>query len=212
MGRGGVYLGLDIASRTGFCLFADQGAGASPRIRCGSWDCRSYEPDGQSDALSDNLTGLIRDLRRSGGRISRAAIEAPIRKIPTEKVRDARGQIIEAMRGNPNTMFVLNAMYGAARAILRQFRVPVDVVASASWRKVALGTGRKPVGADDNWFKREMKLRALVLGERLGFDVPDHDASDAVGIAIWLAAQSGHLPVGVLTGRGPSLFVREAAE
>lgn len=205
------FFSLDVATRCGWALWTDRGS-ESPAVSCGSWPCIGRDFDEKCAVLSDHLTETLRGQRRRQAPVVKAAIEAPIRRLPTRKRMRDDGVEVDELASNPHTMLVLPAMIGAACAILRQFGVPWTIVAPSTWRKVALGTGRAPVGKGTAWFKSEMRMRAEILGAKLDFRVPNHDAADAVGIAIWLAAQSGRLPVGVLTGRGPSLFSQVAAE
>lgn len=206
MSKATTTLGLDLAGRCGWAVITTFDDGRAPEFRCGSWDCTKGNHQGEE--LSDRLTRLIRRQRELGRPISSAMIEAPIRRVPTKKVQIRPGKWAEVLDGHPNTAFILNSMEGSARAILRQFKIPCDEVASSTWRKIVLGIGRAPKDSPSNWFKKEMVFRAEMLGDRFDFEIPNHDAADALGVCIAAVAQRGHLPAGILVGRGstPSLF------
>lgn len=205
------FLSLDIASRTGFCVWTDKGPGAAPAIECGSWAFKGRDADEKADALSKHLTAFLRSCKAGGRPIRWSAVERPMETVPLKQVIDNHGRSRNVLDGSPATLVMQNRMYAAARAILTAFNARPVAVAAPTWRKLVLGTGRAPRGEGSRWFKREMQKRAADLAVRYGFEVPNHDAADSLGIAIWLAAQLGHLPVGVLTGRGPSLFAQELA-
>ncbi|MEJ8571271.1 hypothetical protein [Microbaculum marinum] len=205
-------LGLDLATRAGWTLFTHDGTQDPPEIECGSWSFDGRDADEKADKLSRHLTEFLRDCRRRGRSVKASAIERPMETVPTKTIIDKFGRKRSVLDGNPATLVMQNRMYAAARAILLAFNAHPVSVASATWRKTVLGVGRAPRGEDSRWFKREMQKRAASLALRYGFDVPNHDAADSLGVAIWLAAQTGRLPVGILTGRGPSLFSQAAAE
>ncbi len=192
-------LALDIATKTGFAVLEDLGHGVAPRVRCGSWHCQGGDFDAKCEALSDHLTGLLRDLRGQGVKPTLAAVEEPIRRLPMVRRRVAGGMFasepVEEMVSNPNTMLVLPAMIGAACAILRQFKVRKVLVAPATWRKSFIGMSRAPRtierGKTSQWLKAEVRRKAELLGQKYDFHVPNNDASDAVGISFWLAANEG---------------------
>lgn len=195
-----VLLGLDIASTTGWSTYQPLGLGKPPRIRCGSWKCAGDDFDTKAEALSDHLYRFLRDQRREGTIFAYAAIEEPLRLIPGGRGRKAGGLFASAPDGqaasNPHTLLVLHALAGSACAILRQFHIPKRIVAPATWRKSFIGVTRAPptVARKDGskWLKAQVREAADLLGSRYGFDVRNNDASDAVGIVFWLAANVAH--------------------
>lgn len=193
-------LGLDISARnTGWSTYEHLGAGKAPRIRCGSWKCAGSDFDICAENLSDHLTEFLKGERERGAAIEYAAIEEPFRVIPRggRKRNDLFASEPGGAISNSHTMLVLHAMAGSACGILRQFHIPKRMVTPSTWRKSFIGTSKAPasVARDKGsaWLKREVRSAADVLGEKYGFEVPNNDASDAVGIVFWLAANVDHM-------------------
>lgn len=194
------YFTLDVSSaNTGWTLLQDMGRERPPRVECGSFACRGRDIHEQAAALSDALVPLLRDFRARGVKIERAAIEDVIRRLPMRKVRKDNGMFaseeVEEMVSNPNTMIVLPALVGAAAAILHQFKIPTCLIAPATWRKGFIGVSRAPRhierGKTSKWLKVEVRQKAEMIGQRLGFTVKNYDVSDSIGIAFHLAATEG---------------------
>jgi len=204
-------LALDLASRSGFTLWTDGASLIAPEIECGSWSFEGQGADEKADLLAEHLRGFLRDCKARGRRVSRSAIERPMETVPMKEIVDRNGRKRKVLDGNPKTFVMQNRMYASARAILIAFGARPVSVPSATWRKAVLGRGRRPKGTEENWFKAEMRKHAGDLALRYGFAVPNHDAADSLGVAIWLAAQGGNLPAGALRRHGPNLF-SEAAE
>lgn len=189
-----MLLALDVATNTGWCLY--EGGSSRPRIRCGSWRCAGDDFDSKARSLSDHLTRLLREERANGGGVTLAAVEEPFRHLPMKGGKQHGGMFASVPQdgalSNPHTLMVLHAMAGAACAILHQFRIRTEIVRPATWRKSFIGTTRAPVsvarGQTSKWLKQEVRGKAELLGRDLGFHIANTDASDAVGIAFWLAA------------------------
>lgn len=194
-----LLLALDIATVTGFALHEHIGPGRAPRIRCGSWRCEGDDFDTKTESLSDHLYRLLIEERNAGRRIAYAAIEEPLRLIP-KGGRKPGGLFAstpaDQAQSNPHTLMVLHAMAGGASAILRRFHIPKRIVTPATWRKSFIGVTRAPPSVlrkdGSRWLKTQVRDAADLLGSKYGFNVPNNDASDALGISFWLAANVGH--------------------
>ncbi len=193
-----MLLGLDLATTSGFAFYESLGVGRAPRIRCGSFKCEGDDFDTKAESLSDHLYDLLKAERQSGSRIEYAAIEAPLRVIPTGGRK--HGGMFASVPGeaasNPNTLMQLHAIAGAACAILRQFHIQKRIVMPATWRKSFIGITRAPANIPKNkgsdWLKNQSREAADLLGAKYGFHVPNKDAAEAVGIVMWLAAHVAH--------------------
>lgn len=193
-------LALDIATVTGWATYQLLGAAKPLRIRCGSWRCDGDDFDSKSEALSDHLYRFLKEERANGTRFEYAAIEEPLRLIPGGRGRKPGGLFAStpdtSAGSNPHTLMVLHAMAGSACAILRQFRIPKRIVTPSTWRKSFIGVTRAPatIARKDGskWLKAQVRDAANLLGAKHGFNVPNNDASDAIGIAFWLAANVAH--------------------
>jgi Holliday junction resolvasome RuvABC endonuclease subunit len=191
------YLALDpSASNTGWAVIGDDGEWKPALVECGSFSCAGADIAEHAAKLSTHLTALIRKFRDRGVQIVGAAIEAPILVPRTRSVIGADGQAEERPSADANSMMKGPAIIGAAVAILVQWRIPVVMVAPATWRKSFIGTGRAPVGAraagkGRAWFKSEVRKKSAHLGLLFNFTVRNYDASDALGIAFHYAGASG---------------------
>lgn len=195
-----MLLALDVATTTGFCLYQTLGAGRAPRIRCGSFKCLGDDFDTKAESLSDHLYALLKAERSAGARIEYAAIEAPLRLIPKSHGRKHGGLFAstpdDGAGSNPNTLMQLHAMTGSACCMLRRFHIPKRIVAPSTWRKSFIGITRAPATVErkdgSKWLKAQVREAADRLGNKYGFHVPNNDASDAIGIAFYLAANVAH--------------------
>jgi hypothetical protein len=152
---------------------------------------------GKAEMLSDYLADLLREERRSGDPVAYAAIEEPIKVIPGGERHDLAGSY-KANAGTAEIVGILHAMAGSACGILRQFSVPTRMVDVKVWRKSFLPRDTRPPvtvarGKTSKWWKDETLKHARYIADRDGFDVPNKDSADAVGIAHWLAANVAHM-------------------
>lgn len=193
-----MLLALDIASVTGFATYESVGP-RGLRIRCGSWRCDGEDFDTKAESLSDHLSRFLRDESANGTRFEYAAIEEPLRLIPGGKGRRHGAlfaSVPDTSSSNPHTLMVLHALAGSACGILRQFHIRKRLVTPATWRKSFIGISRAPAHVPkkdgSKWLKKQVREAADALGVKYGFHVPNNDASDAIGISFWLAANVAH--------------------
>lgn len=193
------YLGLDLATNSGFAVLADRGRGEAPFVETGNFISRGRDFHEAAGVLGDHLVTLIRSLRARQIEIVRAGIEDVIRQPPTKKVRVDDGLFAARFEtvGASNAISLVQqpALVGAAAAILRQFRIPVVLVRAEAWRQSFIGVGRAPKSVPRAkaraWLKSEAVQRAAALGLRWGFKVAGHDSADAFGVCAFIAAQDG---------------------
>lgn len=193
------FLGLDLASTSGFAVLADRGRDQPPFVETSTFLSRGRDFHEACGALSDHLVDRLRDLRSRHIEIVRCGIEDVLRQPPMKKVRvddglfAARYETVGA--SNAISLVQQPALVGAACAILKQFRIPVTLVPAAAWRAQFLGVGRAPKSVPRAkaraWLKSEAVQRAAALGLRWGFKVAGHDSSDAFGVSAFIASQDG---------------------
>src|SRR5688572_7529553 len=138
-----MFLGLDLSRKATGMALVEMLRPDLPRIELDVWDCDGDDFTDNCMVLSDHLTRFVRGLRGRGRVLQLAGIEAPIRKIPTIKVRRDRGMFageeVSVQAGNPHDVMVQQAMAGTAAAILHQFGVPSVLVIPSQWRKGFIG-------------------------------------------------------------------------
>ncbi len=193
-----ILLGLDIATTTGWALYEVHELRNHPQISCGSWKCKPERKGDHVDTcgkMAAHLVALHKSLRDRGLQIDRVAIEAPLKvRVGAKRVirDDMWASHTETTQAtNAATEFITPALHGAAIAILCAYKIPVDNVMSSTWRKSFIGVGRAPKEIQNKrkWWKDKVREAADLLGTDMGFNVPNMDASDAVGVVFWLAAQ-----------------------
>jgi len=174
-----IVLGLDIATTTGWALHETIDRRANRvRIECGSFKSSGSDHVEQCSAMANSMIALLKRLRGEGRQPELVAMEAPLLHKAVSQRRTARSE------------FLAPAFHGAAVAIIAAYRVPMVAVAPQTWRLAFCGEGVRPPksvpkGKTRDWWKREVRLRADLLGEDLGFIVKNNDVSDAIGVAFW---------------------------
>jgi len=151
-------LGLDIATRTGWCFMS----GRRPeQIRSGTF----HNANGlnvinkftKCDKFAENLIWLF----RSVGVPDYCVMEEPMSAGPA-----------------PDVLAETNMMYGTAAAVVRGFRIPYERVASQTWRKKMYGFSR-----NKDWQSKDWKNHAKYHCELKQLNVRNHDEAEAVMIA-----------------------------
>ncbi len=193
-----ILLGLDIATTTGWALYEIEHPRNRPQISCGSWKCKPAVKGDHVDTcgkMAAHIIALHKDLRHRGLRIDRVAIEAPLKvRVGAKRVvrDDMWASHTETTQAtNAATEFITPALHGAAIGILTAYKIPVVNVMSSTWRKSFIGVGRAPKEIQNKrkWWKDKVREAADLLASDLGFNCPNMDASDAVGVVFWMAAQ-----------------------
>ncbi len=169
-----MLLGIDPATTTGWALWTPT------RTIAGSITATGRTAGGRAASLSRELAAICADRD-----IIMAAIEAPLPPNLSRKVLkdDLLGSHVveQGMTTMKNTL----TTYGIRMcflATLHSLGIRTFEVTSRSWRSSFFGKGVK--GRD----RADWKRMASEYADRLGVQVPNVDAAEAVGIVSWLAA------------------------
>lgn len=201
-----ILLGVDPATTLGWATYEHLGRGKAPRIQCGTFRAQG---DNEAAVFAD-FARKFRDLLDEV-QPRRAAIEARMPSFAGGEWEDDPDALVpgrmqrKQIRNEANVKrqdgirAIMLAQFGARRASIGlPSGIPCEEVSSRSWRASFFGKGTKPPASVKPekrraWWKSEAKIKALMLGERWGFHVPNVDAAEAVGIVMWLAAREHHL-------------------
>lgn len=148
-----------------------------------------------------NYRAFIRDFiqkaQESPEKIEAVAIEEAIMTNATLTVieKNPDSKWFGAKRKMPSTSFdTQSALLGIRGICMVEFfdaGIPVHLVRPDEWRLSVMGVCRAPKGSTDKkWLKNRWRERV----EAMGVIVPNSDASDAVGVAMWLMAHLRKYP------------------
>lgn len=175
-------LAFDVATSTGWAKARPVG-GKLHRVACGT-----FKPTGNTEAkvfarFHDWILRLLEAERPDA-----VAIE---QRLPSfARKSDLGGSMQIRNEGNVKRQDGLRALTLAAIGAVGVGYYEVNV---QSWRAAFLPGMRPPPDVLKNktrdWWKRQTLIRARELGDELGFQVPNADAGDAVGILSWLTAE-----------------------
>lgn len=191
-------LALDPASRTGWCAYQDLGQGRAPRIACGSIQAAGADEGAFFASYSVQLRNLIEEHRpRLIGIEREMTTQASeiVEPDPTDMLGGKRRRSIR----NHQSVLVQIGIRGIILALIGQRRpswglpngIPFVFVHMSTWRKSFIGCVKAPAhvprAKSSQWLKAEARMKAELWGQKYGFNVPNTDAGDAVGIAFHLA-------------------------
>jgi hypothetical protein len=184
--------GLDIATTTGAGLILGED------IRALSFRPREKRPfglkPGEVDfAYEGRLAREFRDWLRPllvAEEIETVGIEKPLppnvtyRKPIVDRSTEWAGTAIRYEEKGGTTMATIFRIYSfvsEALEICARLNIPVHVVSQDAWRKSFLGFSKAPKGTTDGsaWLKAQAKAQCA----RIGVEVKNADAADAVGVA-----------------------------
>jgi len=181
-------LGLDIATRTGWCIIEDRG-------RPATWRCGTFKSDGDMLEKCGQLAKEVYGFIKERGKPDFIAIEM-VQKSVTQfrkKGKDLAGDN-DQLTINPNAM-QLAALAGSVVGVIDLFGIPYGQIAPNSWRSYYYPKGMKP---DGKWTNRRIpkpqsycedwKDVAIKFGNMQGILLPktkaeQRDAAEACGIA-----------------------------
>lgn len=187
--------GLDIATTSGFA-FADGEAIQASSFRPGAkrpFDLARGEVDfGHEGAVAREFRDYLRAWLVAN-EIEALGIERPLRSNVTfrKPIVDMKanfaGQALkfEEKGGTTfNIIYRLYVLHGHAVETCCRLNIPVHVVNNTEWRRAFLGDVRPPRGSTNQsaWWKNQSMLQC----HRIGVEVKNADASDAVGVLWWL--------------------------
>lgn len=185
--------GLDIATNTGVGLILGE------EVRAASFRPREKRPFGLKPGevdfpyegrLAREFRDWLRPLLVAEG-IEAVGIEKPLppnvtyRKPIVDRTTEWAGTAIryeEKGATNMGTIFRIYSFVGEACELCARLNIPVYVFSQDAWRKSFLGFSKAPKGTSDGskWLKDQAKAQCA----RIGVEVKNSDAADAVGV-VW---------------------------
>lgn len=216
-----VYVGLDVATLTGACVYVDgryiaTSFRAEAPYKQKSKKERVEEALGMKvSSLDATLTGAVLDdferrlwiylteITEKYGQITAVGIEKPLvpnherKKTVVDTSSEWAGKAIrkESVAGtNEATIHRLNGLAATAAKVCARLNIPCEYIDQTTWRKAFLGNGRPGDSAT-------CKKLAMKTCKAMGIDCPNADAAESVGVAFALVQK--HNPYG---GRANDLF------
>lgn len=160
---------LDQSTRTGYAVGDER---SDAKFIFGSFRMPKRDDIGERLVIfRDGLVGLIEDHQPD-----LVAYETPF--FPVGNQASAVGEPgKKGARFNVNTIKFLHNLEGVLIETTARYSIPTEHFPSSSWRVTALGYGRLPQGAQED-FKKLMIKRAKMLG----YNVKDDNEADAIGM------------------------------
>lgn len=172
-------LALDLATRTGW---ASGHVGSKPD----SGAFRLKRPQDEAYVGWEELGKSLRDLFVL--RIPDLVIYERAMSVGAMQSQDEDGKM--QFRSNPATIEFLIGLVGALHGVTGPYEVTTARVASTSWRKHLLGTGRVEKG-----MAKSLTIRRVHQLGLMPLDCKDDNRADAIGIWEYAAAKHGrHVP------------------
>lgn len=170
-----IYMGLDIATKTGVAIYDTQKHRAS--IFTTTIDLsvkkkdkgKSGGSEGKAWRLTPKLKQIITDY---GQKPDYIVCEAPPKQV-------FKGQ------GNIHSTIELNVLVGAVSGALGLWGMPFQTVEPATWRKAMLGKGRV-----QGWSSGDWKQAAMNQCRMEGLPYSNDNEAEAVLIALWASTNS----------------------
>lgn len=165
-------LALDQSTRTGWAVGDER---SDAKYHFGSFRMPKRDDPGERLVIfRDGLAELIEKYHPDI-----AAYETPFFPVGGESRPASPEQKPKRAAFNPKVIRFLLQLEGVLIETTARHSIPTEHFPSSSWRVTALGMGRLPAGAPED-FKALMKKRARLLG----YDVADDNEADAIGILI----------------------------
>lgn len=164
-------------------------------------ECGSFRPTGDTDgklfaSFRKFVFESIDKYFDTPEPVTAVAIERIMPGGTSKRVPVAKNDMIGGFEIKNTTNFETQlALYGlraVALEVIEVFGLPVFMPTVSVWRKSFLGFSHAPRSmAFKNDYQRAkwIKERTIEACQQLNIHVPNHDAADAVGIAIWLRAR-----------------------
>lgn len=169
---------IDQATTTGWA-FADEAMLEARPCRVESGRFRMPKRDQFGERLSYFRTQFME--RVEFYKPDLIAFEEPYWPAPETKARKgADGVDLPPVQVSMKMLKFLQRLAGVVECTCADLGLPYEAYASSSWRVTALGFGRKPKGAKDNFMKKAMVAKA----RSLGLTPEDDNEADAIGILL----------------------------
>lgn len=167
-----IFMGLDVATTTGWAIY-EQGRTAT--VRSGSFKSLGETNREKCVVFTGKLVALLKQHRPDF-----CIIERPLSMVPKHfKVSKMMPDLEPEATINPGTTLMLNALFGAAVAVVTGMGIGSDDVAAGTWRSKFFPKGVKGNNRP-HWKKLAMEHCKMVK-----IPVSNSDEAEAVAIAMY---------------------------